>query len=567
MDDTERAALEGRLRAAVVGRKPQAPDALFGFIDTVPDRGRATRGLDWLYLRPAARRSVFALATAAAVIFAVVAGVGLVAVRNVLVDQSAPGVDWTSGGWSWQRADGTNVIRISQVAHGYLGSCGQEQTLCTSPDGLHWTTPADHAIVVVDGGGYFDPEAVAQRGGIYVATSQSSSISNPSCAPDAMTCNPTTVIWRSTDGLHWSRVDSPAFAGLTLMGVTSVANGFLAYAASTPEETGWALTSTDGLTWVRASRLPVQPQTSNTGVAGLQVGSADVRWRTIDGTNWTPITTPAGLSVGSMYAIPGGGFVALGISSAMTGDQILTSTDGLTWRVDAGDLRGVPLALDSVGGRLFADVSSSPLNSSAYPDSSAFASNAFEIWKSDDWGRTWQPLLDASRNQMSGLVTTVGGRLFISSPDPAVTNWRISWVGTPPGMAPIEPVIPAATNAVSTPTSVTPPATAPVPAPTALVPPATPSGGISQADAIRIAAVAVVDSPGAAPSSAALVEAGQASLVYGNPVVVEPQPRWVWVVTYGAPESGTGPGGTVVIDYATGAVVGGSSWGSVDVGQ
>jgi hypothetical protein len=581
MDEVEEGLLEQRLRRSVAGHSPAAPEWLVGFIETVPAEHRTTGRLAVAFDRTRVRRSVFATVAVAAVFLAIVGSATLVAVRNGQgVEPGAPSL----AGWTWQKADGTNVSRPYQVANGYAGSCGRDATLCTSPDGLHWTTPADPSIVAVDGGAYFVATSVARNGDISVATSESSSMANPSCAPNALTCSPTTVLWRSTDGLHWSRVNAPDFSGLTLVDVSSLSGFFVAYAAGTPDETGWLLTSIDGLSWMRDSPMPVQPEITSFGASGVQVGSAGTQWRTTDGTHWTQITVPTGWTVGVVYAIPSGGFVALGMSQGQSaiGYQILTSADGLTWRVDPGDLQGVPLALDSVGGRLFADVSASPLNASAYPDSSSFGANAFEIWQSADSGRTWQPLLNASGEQMSGLVTTVGGRLFISSPDPAVTAWRIAWVGTPPGMSPEVPVEPAATASsgvvpsATTPAPVAPAASGPVPAPTVVVPgasgsgptsgevsqptpPATPSGGISQGDAIRLAAAAVADSPNAAPSSAAQAETGQASLVYGNPLEAEAQPTWVWLVTYGDP-SGSGSGGTVVIDYATGAVVGMTSW-------
>jgi len=69
----------------------------------------------------------------------------------------------------------------------------------------------------------------------------------------------------------------------------------------------------------------------------------------------------------------------------------------------------------------------------------------------------------------------------------------------------------------------------------------------------------LADSPNAAPSSAAQVEAGQASLVYGNPLEFSRRPAGSGWVTYGA-QSGTGSGGAVAVDYITGVVVGMESW-------
>jgi hypothetical protein len=72
------------------------------------------------------------------------------------------------------------------------------------------------------------------------------------------------------------------------------------------------------------------------------------------------------------------------------------------------------------------------LNSSAYPDASTFASKAFEVWQSVDGGRTWQPLLDPSGQQMSGMVESLGDRLAVFAPQYNPVAWKIAWVGTPP---------------------------------------------------------------------------------------------------------------------------------------
>lgn len=559
MDEVEFAQLEQRLRRSAVGHGPSAPDALVGFIATVPVGYRPRRRIEVVLGGPRVRCSVFAVAAAVAVVFAIAAGAVLVSIRN---DRGVGGLGGDPGapslaGWSWQRADGTRVHRIQQVTYGYLGLCGgnPDEALCTSPDGLHWAAPADPRIVVLEGDQRSLPDSISRSGDVYVATGQSFSPSTASCGPDSLPsdCNPTTVMWRSTDGLHWGRVDSPAFSGLTLTYVAGVAGGFVAVAASTPDETGWALTSSDGSTWTRASRLPVQPGSVGGGAAGVYVGSnaTEGEWRSLDGIDWTRLTTPAGLGVRDAYAIPGGGFVGLGAQQNGTGYQILTSEDGVTWRVDPGNLQGVPLGLVDVGGRLFASLSNSPLNSSFYPDSSTFASNAFAIWQSADWGRTWQPLPDASGHQMSGMLGTLGDRLTISSPDLATTGWRIAWVGTPPGLAAMTPAPPVATEP---PATATPSAEAPEP-----TPPVTPSAGISQADAIRIAAAALASVPNVPSDITAQLEAGQTTLVYGDPVSLQAQHRWVWTVSYGE-AAPTGSGGTVVVDDLTGEVLDMTSW-------
>jgi hypothetical protein len=447
MDDIELAQLEQRLQRSVVGHRPDAPDSLMRFIDAVPAGERAGRTAELVRPGPAlgqrARRSFFALATAAALIVAVVAGLGLVALRNGQFGAGPQG--FSNGGWSWQRADGTVLGVTFRVTNGYLGVCGAEpdQTLCSSPDGLNWTTPAEPAIVDVEAGGQFLPRWIAQRGGVYVAfgmltyvasTATPTPIVAPSDGSTASAAPSTTPIWRSTDGVHWSQVDSPAFSGLTVSSVAGLANGFVALTVSDPGESGLAFTSTDGLNWTRAGQLPVQPQRTASGEAGLYIGStagSGETWRTTDGENWERVQMPVGVTLGVAYALSSGGFVANGLSASTNGYEILRSADGLTWTVDHGDLVGVPLGLVVIGDRLVANVSPMQLNSSAYPDASTFTSKAFEVWQSIDGGRTWQPLLDASGQQMSGMVESLGNRLAVFTPQYDPVAWKIAWVGTP----------------------------------------------------------------------------------------------------------------------------------------
>ena len=449
MDDIELAQLEQRLQRSVVGHRPDAPDSLMRFIDAVPAGERAGRTAELVRpgpaLGPRARRSFFALATAAALIVAVVAGLGLVALRNGQFGAGPQG--FSNGGWSWQRADGTVLGGTFRVANGYLGVCGAEpdQTLCSSPDGLNWTTPAEPAIVDVEAGGQFLPVSIAHEGSVYVAFSRLTDVAS-SAAPTPRIVTPddgtvatpaasTTPIWSSTDGVHWHEVVPAAFSGLTVSSVASLATGFVALTVSfSPDETGVAFTSTDGLTWTRASQLPVQPGVIASGAAGLYIGSmagTGETWRTTDGKTWARAQLPAGVTLGDSFALAGGGFIGNGMSTSPDGYPIVRSADGLTWTVNQGNLVGMPLGLVAVGDRLIADVSPSALTASAYPDASTFASKAFQVWQSVDGGRNWQPLLDASGIQISGRVQSFGDRLAVFAPQYNPVAWKIAWVGMP----------------------------------------------------------------------------------------------------------------------------------------
>jgi hypothetical protein len=442
MDDIELAQLEQRLRRSAVGHRPAAPDSVMHFIDTVPAGDRAGRAAAVIHFGPRTRRSFHVIATAAALIVAVVVGLGLVALRNGQI--GAGPQSFSSGGWSWKRADGTVLSGSFPVANGYLGVCGAEpdQTLCSSPDGLNWTTPADPAIVAVEAGGQFLPSWIAHEGSVYLAVGTevyvaTSATPTPIVTPsDGSVATPqqTTPIWRSTDGVHWREVELAAFSGLTVSSVVGLANEFVAITVSSPDETGLAFTSTDGLNWTSASRLPVQPGISAPGEAGLYIGSTTdpaQTWRTLDGKSWARVQLPAGVSIGISFKLPGGGFIADSMSTATAGYRILRSPDGLTWTVDQGDLAGEPVGLVAVGDRLIADVSPNPLNASFYPDASTFASKAFVVWQSVDGGRTWRPLPDGSGQQMSGRVESFGDRLSVFTPQYDPVAWKIAWIGTP----------------------------------------------------------------------------------------------------------------------------------------
>jgi hypothetical protein len=455
MDDAELVGLESSLRRSVVGHAPDAPDSLLRFIDTVPASAGPAHRLELIHFGPRVRRSFMAVATVAAVIVAIVAGAALVSVRNGRVGPTSNAASSpTVPGWSWQRADGALVQDAFEVPNGYIGLCGtRDQTLCSSPDALHWTTPADTKILVVEGSGQFAPVQVVEWGGIFVAFDQ----------PTIVGSVPANVIWRSTDGLHWSQVNSPAFSGLTVFSVDRLPSGFVALSASTPDQTGEALTSTDGLTWSEASQFPVQPESSSAGAAGLFVGSSASNggtWRTLDGKTWARVMLPGGIFDVHSYQIPGGGFVGVTSSNSGSGEALLRSDDGLTWTADQGVLPGSLATVAVVGDRLIADISALPWNSTSYPDASAFAENAFTIWQSTDWGRTWQPVVDATGHQMQGLVRSLGDRLAVASPDMATTSWTIAWVGTPTDSAmpvlspaPATTAPPGATGSSSGPTS------------------------------------------------------------------------------------------------------------------
>lgn len=528
MDDVEFEQLERRLRKSVTGTRPPAPEALVQFVETVPVRDRAKSRIAMTLRRPRVRRSVMAVAAAAAVVVALIGSAAIMAVRTSQTGQS------NRDGWSWQRADGTIVFRPFGVARGFVATCRtslqSESSLCTSPDGLHWTTPADPAIVSVEGGGQFEPLQMVEYGGVYLAGTMSDTayarasadptpcLSPSGCySPGAV---PQAVLWRSGNGIHWSRVDSAAFSGLSLTAVGTIPGGFIVVAASTPEETGWALTSPDGLNWSRSSQLPVQPGTSESeGEAGVFVGGTSSTnengaWRTLDGKEWTRLDLPAGVdTLSSVSAVRSGGYVGMGVGvqSPSPGYSMLRSQDGSTWRVDPGDLKGTLIGLCVVGDRLVASVAPDPLTAET-------PLTSLRIWESLDWGQTWQLLLDPTGQQMSGMAFPMGDGLAIETPN-ASNAPELTWVGTLTGRAAPVPLT-SASRPSPTPT-----------APNTAKPSASHSGPPAADVAYELAPMdSAVPPGGTADVAAAVLRSRLAAIGAGGYSVAVEQPGQIHVV-------------------------------------
>lgn len=582
MEDVELAQLELRLRNAVVGHRPAAPESLVSFIDTVPAMEPAGRRMGFAGVRPGVRWAFFALAAAAVLVVGVAGAAALVKVRS---DQST-GVTGAGDGWTWQQADGTLVTSVFRVAEGFVGLCtdtSSTQSVCTSADGSTWTAPPDPAILTVDGNDWFWPWHIVRSGDVYVSDGEAQSCPTGICHPSVpapAASDVGNVLWRSTDGVHWSRVDSPAFSGLYGLQVGLISGGFVAVGVSSDASgTGadWALTSTDGLTWTRASQLPVKPgsaageygavppamvmlegnQSSQPslwapGSVGVSVanGSASdpLEWRSLDGKTWAQVHVPSGMAFAIGGRTSDGSYLgaAFPAPSAVVGGQIVRSADGLTWHVDQGNLEGTISGLSYVGGRLVASVSESPASlDSAAATATATPAPAVAtplIWESLDLGHTWRPLLDATGRQMNGGVGQIGDRLVVYSASSGLPGPRLVLLGSLGGPVP-------------TPTP--PKSYLPTPSPT---PMASPSGGISRADAIRIAANAVSATP-------AEIDGATAELVFGDPVMDLANGRWAWEVTF-TPVAGSSSGQptivmVVMVDYLTGDVIDAGPWTTV----
>ena len=477
MEDVELEQLELQIRKSAAGHAPAAPDALLKFIDTVPAIEPAGRRFGFGFglsagsgaaARPAIRRAFFALAAAAVLVVGLAGGAALVKIR---ADQTA-GAPGASSGWTWQKADGTAVGFVSRVSGGFVGICTQAagtDLACSSRDGATWAAPADPAVFSVTGTASFLPRQVVRSGTVYVASGEQGP-----CLPSGVCRTPAPIpsasdvsrsLWRSTDGIHWSRVVSPAFSGLNSLAVGIIPSGFVAVglaADTSPAGVDWALTSTDGLTWSRASQLPVKPGSElgqaagfasqmevlpsdpmegtalwAAGSMGVYVAngssSAPVEWRSLDGKTWEQVHLPSGFTFvfggrTSDGSYLGGGFMTP--SAAPSGVQVVRSSDGLTWYVDQGNLEGSMTDLAYVGGRLVTSVYGSPAGAGSGASGSAAGTES--IWESSDLGHIWRPLLDPAGRPMLGAVGQIGDRLAIypSSATPAGSSRGLMLLGS-----------------------------------------------------------------------------------------------------------------------------------------
>jgi hypothetical protein len=433
MDELDVERMEQRLRRAAMGHRPVAPAALGDFVDSVPGRYRPASRLQLILERPRLRRSAFAAAAAAAVVIAVVVGAAFVSFRQPSGPAASPTPAGTvSDGWAWQATDGTLYYAEMEVPSGFIATCGRnsgqeivDQTLCSSPDGLRWSVPADPAIVSSKGADPFLPDTILVRKGIYLATSSRGS---------GEFKGPGRTLWRSTDGVHWGEVDTSkslgATAAVSLMVV--VPDGFLAVVSTnqavSPPEQGLFISS-DGLAWAKASDLPFETGAAGSGyylgptlTAGLYTaaqspdGNRTGTWRTTDGRTWVVVTLPAGYSeLGSVVTLPDGSL--RGVASSFDTPPphvVVRSADGLSWQIDRTAPTGSVDALVVVGDRMVAYVSAV-----AYTD-------PHQVLQSDDWGTTWRPLLDLSGQPVVGGIGTLGGRLEVKG-----TDLSAHWLLTP----------------------------------------------------------------------------------------------------------------------------------------
>jgi hypothetical protein len=434
MSKMEFANLELRLRQLRLAEVPIAPPGLHQVIPTVPATTAQRHRLS-LRLTGSSplRRGTLLVGVAAALVIAVVASSFVVNFRAAQTAGPAASADWR-----WQKADGTILGLVSSVARGYVAVCKpagpaaatptdaldqlQQQlggpdagSLCTSPDGTTWTTPPDPHILDVPAGSTFSPGMQAQFGDVRLIASMRSDGAG----------NSVTDLWRSTDGVSWKRVADPRLQNLTVMSLGVLNGRFMGAAMDVSTATGWVVASADGLTWQRTSQLPAEPNSSVVAAGLMTLSSDGVVRMSRDGSSWRELQLPGGIwYVGTITQLSDGEYVASGMGSDGPAQHILRSNDGISWRIDEGDVPGSIIGLTWLGGRFVATI----LEGVA-PDEIPSANLAdLRLWQSFDSGHTWSRLIGPEGEQMAGLAIPMGDAIGVVVPD-AQNAWHLAWIG------------------------------------------------------------------------------------------------------------------------------------------
>jgi hypothetical protein len=277
---------------------------------------------------------------------------------------STDGVTWnlqTPGAANWRPqhlAAGPSGVEA-------IGEIGDALASWTSSDGLTWKAKAKALpLPSLGGDSVFVSDVVGSSDG-WLAVGRR----EPACAIDCGSNPSRAYVWRSSDGLAWSRVaDQASLKGGGMAAVARLEGGFVAAGTASARPAVWA--SPDGTAWTRlpdgaAFREPTQASgtlsAAATGVAIVGatdlvavVGSAYSQdscvpdtaanlcpgaraWWSTDGEAWTKATVdlPIDGQVFSATSTPNG-LLAVGPSGACLGG-IWSSADGMAWTCEATD--------------------------------------------------------------------------------------------------------------------------------------------------------------------------------------------------------------------------------------
>jgi hypothetical protein len=457
------------------------------------------------------------------------------------------GAPYSMGSFAWQEVgigtfDGVEDLALFPVDQGLLvlgTSWTAQARLWLSLDGLTFQS--------LDASAFTSGDPARQMVGMtglvkgpagYLAVGRQVLPMTESTKPQA----PSPLVWRSADGLHWSRLDPKGLPQSGIRSIAATSNGYVV-ALDAPlggSSTGpfSAYRSTDGTSW-QATSIATMNVVAHAGhvVAVTSGGAVAV---TDDGANWT--TLHPAKQVVTMEAGPDG-FVGITYDQATTHMSVIRSPDGRTWTT-AGDTtgnwtNGMVYAMGrwvTLGASPGGPIPWAPIITS--PEGVTWQSTAIPyevLTKSLTGGVSFHPFGDGL---FAETQAEIGRGDVVSYGSLQVHLWfvRAARAGDTPGSTvPPEPTVPPA---------------------------ATPSGGITEARAIEIAS-ALYPTTMTEPSGK-LVPIG--GIDPGETLV--PADRLVWAVTVLVPKaacSGKAPGPspcelpygslTVMVDYYSGDVI------------
>jgi hypothetical protein len=410
------------------------------------------------------------------------------------------------GGWRWHKMNLTPDGAVLHLPNGYLGRCGD--SMCTSRNGWSWQLPPDPVVFDADSTVLFTPVTFAGiPGGNSVIQANEG-------------------IWYSVDGRPWQLSALPtADAPVDLWNLEVGPQGF-ALTADMPNPSNAAVdvrcdsyVSADGAVWTDSGTIPCVIGYSNhpdgsVPIFGQAVWGASQGEKLFsgDGRTWSQVSVPEGVATYSdLNRFSDGSLVAMTLFGPM-----LRSNDGLTWTPVTG---GWATEWTKDNGQIYLNMAVA--GDHILVEDMLAESGAGAMWESSDRGVTFH------RWMGSPFMPTQFADLVMAHVDADGSNW----VGAP---------LPASDTPGTTPPSTNLPVSSPMPTASQAVPPA---GGISQQEAIRIAARYLHAPAGAKPDSVSATFEGEYGRIDG---------RWIWTVDFHRSISAEN---WVEMDYFTGDIL------------
>ncbi len=255
---------------------------------------------------------------------------------------SGTGAPYSMGSLAWQEVgigafDGVEALALFPIDQGLLvlGTSRTAQArLWLSSDGLTFQPLDASAFASGDPAHMVGMTGLVKGPAGYLAVGRQVLPMTESTKPEA----PSPLVWRSADGLHWSRLDPKGLPQSGIRSIAATSNGYVVAldAAFSDSSMGplSAYTSTDGTSWQATSIATVDVVGHDGHIVAVTSGGAVAV--TDDGGNWT--TLHPAKQVVTVEAGPDG-FVGITYDQATTHMSVIRSPDGRTW-TSAGETSG-----------------------------------------------------------------------------------------------------------------------------------------------------------------------------------------------------------------------------------